>query len=61
MVWSTHLEPDILEFEVKWARESITTNKASGRDGILAELFRIFPGNQYSKSNCLSFKAYVLL
>ena len=30
----THLEPDILEFEVKWALESITTNKASGGDGI---------------------------
>ena len=41
MVWSTHLEPDILEFEVKWARESITTNKASGCDRILAELFQI--------------------
>ena len=31
----THLEPDILECEVKWALESITTNKASGGDGIL--------------------------
>ena len=37
----THLEPDILEFEVKWALESITTNKASGGDGIPAELFQI--------------------
>ena len=37
----THLEPDILECEVKWALESITTNKASGGDGILAELFQI--------------------
>ena len=35
----THLEPDILECEVKWALESITTNKASGGDGIIAELF----------------------
>ena len=35
----THLEPDILEFEVKWALESITMNKASGGDGIPAELF----------------------
>ena len=35
----THLEPDILECEVKWALESITTNKASGGDGILVELF----------------------
>ena len=37
----THLEPDILECEVKWALESITTNKASGGDGIPAELFKI--------------------
>ena len=37
----THLEPDILEYEVKWALESITTNKASGGDGIPAELFQI--------------------
>ena len=35
----THLEPDILESEVKWALESITTNKASGGDGIPVELF----------------------
>ena len=37
----THLEPDILECKVKWALESITTNKASGGDGILVELFQI--------------------
>ena len=37
----THLEPDILECEVKWASESITTNKASGGEAILAELFQI--------------------
>ena len=37
----THLEPDILECEVKWALGSITTNKASGRDGIPAELFQV--------------------
>ena len=37
----THLEPDILECEVKWALESIPTNKASGGDEILAELFQI--------------------
>ena len=36
----THLEPDILEFEVKWALESITTNKASGDNGIPIELFQ---------------------
>ena len=35
----THLEPDILECAVKWALESITTNKASGGDGIPVELF----------------------
>ena len=38
---TTHLEPDILECEVKWALESITTNKASGGDGIPVELFQI--------------------
>ena len=37
----THLEPDILECEVKWALESITLNKASGGDGIPIELFQI--------------------
>ena len=37
----THLEPDILECEVKWALESITMNKASGGDGITTELFQI--------------------
>ena len=37
----TDLEPDILECEVKWALESVTTNKASGRDGIPVELFQI--------------------
>ena len=37
----THLEPDILECEVKWALESITTNKASGGDGIPVEFFQI--------------------
>ena len=37
----THLEPDILECEVKWAVASITTNRASGGDGIPVELFQI--------------------
>ena len=37
----THLEPDILECEVKWAFESITMNKAGGGDGIPVELFQI--------------------
>ena len=37
----THLEPDILEYEVKWALRSITMNKASTGDGIPVELFQI--------------------
>ena len=37
----THLEPDILECEVKWTLGSITMNKASGGDGITTELFKI--------------------
>ena len=37
----THLEPDILKWEVKWALGSITTNKANGGDGIPVELFQI--------------------
>ena len=41
MITHTHLEPDILECEAKWALESITTNKASGGDGIPVELFQI--------------------
>ena len=41
----THLEPDILECEVKWASESITMNKASGGDGIPAELLQILKGD----------------
>ena len=45
----THLEPDILECEVKWALESITTNKASGGDGIPVELFQIL---KMMLSNC---------
>ena len=41
VITHTHLEPDILESEVKWALGSITTNKASGGDGIPVELFQI--------------------
>ena len=41
----THLEPDILECEVKWALGSISTNKASGGDGIQVELFQILKDN----------------
>ena len=37
----THLEPDILEFKIKWTLGSFTMNKASGRDGIPVELFQI--------------------
>ena len=41
----THLEPDILECDVKWALRSITVNKASGGDGIPVELFQILKDN----------------
>ena len=41
----THLEPDILECEVKWTLESVTMNKASGGDGIPVELFQILKGD----------------
>ena len=41
MITHTHLEPDILECEVKWTLGSITTNKVSAGDGIPAELFQI--------------------
>ena len=41
----THLEPDILECEVKWALESITMNKASGGDAIPVEFFQILEGD----------------
>ena len=53
----THLEPDILEFEVKWALESIATNKASGGDGIPVELFQILKDNAVTvlHSICLKF------
>ena len=40
-----HLEPDILECEIKWALGSITMNKASGGDGIPVELFKILKDN----------------
>ena len=45
VITHTHLEPDILECEVKWALGSITTNKASGGDGIPVELFQILKDN----------------
>ena len=40
-----HLEPDILECEVKWALENITTNKVSGGDGIAVQLLQILEGD----------------
>ena len=46
----THLEPDILECEVKWALKSITANKASGGDGIPVELFQILKDDALSCS-----------
>ena len=45
VITHTHLEPDNLECEVKWALGSITTNKASGGDGIPVELFHILKDN----------------
>ena len=44
----THLDPDILECEIKWALENITTNKASGGDGIPVELFHILKDDAVS-------------
>ena len=46
----THLEPDILECEVKWALEGITINKASGGDGIPAELFQILKDDAFESA-----------
>ena len=48
----THLEPDILECEVKWALESITRNKAGGGDGIPVELFQILKDDAVKASIC---------
>ena len=47
----THLEPDILECEVKWALESITMNKARGGDGIPIELFQILKDDVICKAS----------
>ena len=49
----THLEPDILEREVKWALGSITMNKASGGAGIPAELFQILKDDALNMSASL--------
>ena len=50
----THLEPDILECEVKWALGSSTINKASGGDGIPAELFQILKNDAVKVLHSLS-------
>ena len=50
----THLEPDILECEVKWALGSITVNKASGGDGIPVELFQILKDDAVKVLHSLS-------
>ena len=47
----THLQPDILECKVNWALGSITTNKASGGDGIPAELFKILKDDAVNLEN----------
>ena len=49
----THLEPDILECEVKWDLESITTNKVSGGDGIPVELFQILKDDAVKVLSCV--------
>ena len=53
----THLEPDILECEVKWALGSITTNKASGGDGIPVELFQILKDDAVKDDAALNMPA----
>ena len=50
----THLEPDILECEVKWTLGSITTNKASGGDGIPVELFQILKDDTVKELHSIS-------
>ena len=54
----THLEPDILECEVKWALESITTNKSSDGDGIPIELFQILKGDAVKVLHSISQKIW---
>ena len=51
----THLGPDILECEVKWALGSITTNKASGGDGIPVELFQILEDDAVKRKCCTQY------
>ena len=47
----THLEPDILQYEIKWTLGSITMNKASGGDGIPAELFKMIKDDAIKELN----------
>ena len=54
----THVEPDILECEVKWALESITMNKASGGDGIPVELFQILKDDTMKVLHSISQKIW---
>ena len=54
----THLEPDIQECKVKWAIESITMNKASGDDGIPAELFQILKDDALKVLNSICQKIW---
>ena len=54
---TTHLELDILQSEVKWDLGSITTNKASGDDGVSAELFKILKDNECCYSGALKVSA----
>ena len=56
----THLEPDILEWEVKWALGNITTNKASGGDAILIELFQILKDDAVKVLNSIRHKFGIL-
>ena len=56
----TYLEPDILECEVKWALESITTNKASGGDGIPVELFQILKDDAVKVLHSIYQQIYIL-
>ena len=56
----THLEPDILECKVKWALGSINMNKASGGDGIPAELFKILKDEEIGKLPEKEFRIMIL-
>ena len=51
VITNTHLEPDILECEVKWALGSITMKKASGGDGIPVELFQVLKDDAVKASS----------